>query len=333
MSLPYLHQYFPEIIETVPHISLGAQPTPVRKLKQLSFSGVELWLKDESVFGDGGWGGNKVRKLEWLIPEAKRRNSKTILTFGGLGTNWGLATALYAREHGLHTTLALIDQPIDEHVQAQLQRLRTSGASLHFTHSKIRTMLLAPWLLARNLKGGKLPYILPAGGSSSIGVLGYVETALEIAEQVRTEMLPAPSHVVCAVGTGGTLAGLTLGFRLAGLKTQVLGVVVNETLPLDAATIAKLGQKSADFLHSRGAKFDIQPLTAADIHVRTDWLGEGYGYALPGSTSLLEAAFVKENLVLDPIYTGKAMAGVIELLSSGGLGDGPVLFIQSNGPR
>lgn len=262
MRQPYLHQYFPSLIDTVPHLSLGVQPTPVRHLKQLSPDGTEVWVKDESVFGNGGWGGNKVRKLEWLIPDAKRRQRNTILTFGGLGTNWGLATALYAREQGLHTALALINQPVDQHVQAQLQRLQASGASLHFTRTKLLTILCAPWLLARHLKGGKLPYILPAGGSSPIGVLGYVETALEIAAQVRTKALPEPSHVVCAVGTGGTLAGLTLGFRLAGLKTKVLGIVVNETLPLDAKTLAKLGQKCAAFLKA-------QSLTSRRLPART----------------------------------------------------------------
>ena len=129
-----------------------------------------------------------------------------------------------------------MDQPVDDHVRAQLERLRASGATLHFTHTKARTVAAAPWLLARH----RLPYVLPAGGSSPVGALGYVEGALELAEQVREGVLPEPSHVVCAVGSGGTAAGLLLGLRIAGLRTKVLGVVVNDKLKLDHATLMKL---------------------------------------------------------------------------------------------
>ncbi|HKT83307.1 MAG TPA: 1-aminocyclopropane-1-carboxylate deaminase, partial [Solirubrobacterales bacterium] len=103
---PHLHKRFPALVETLPHLPLSERPTPVREL-----TGLGIWVKEDGAFGAGGWGGNKVRKLEWLIPDAKRRDRRSILTFGGLGTNWGLATALYAREHGLETALALVDQP------------------------------------------------------------------------------------------------------------------------------------------------------------------------------------------------------------------------------
>jgi D-cysteine desulfhydrase len=172
-------------------------------------------------------------KLEWLIPDARRRSRRSILTFGGLGTNWGLATALYAREHGLETALALVDQPLDAHVRAQLTRLDASGARIYRTRTKARTVAMLPWLLARNTRGGRPPYLLPAGGSSPVGALGYVEAALEIASQVEDGSLPEPAHVVVPVGTGGTAAGLALGFQLAGLRPRVVGVVVNDQLRLD----------------------------------------------------------------------------------------------------
>ena len=113
----------------VGHVALGSGPTPVRPL-DLDL-GVETWLKDESVFGDGGWGGNKVRKLEWIIPEAQRRGVSTLFTVGGIGTHWGLACALYAGGHGLDTVLGLVDQPVDDHVRGQLTRLKASGARLY----------------------------------------------------------------------------------------------------------------------------------------------------------------------------------------------------------
>src|SRR5438105_11353620 len=95
---PHLHERFPDLAESLPHLVLSERPTPVRELRRLG-----IWVKEDGDFGSGGWGGNKVRKLEWLIPDAQRRGRRSILTFGGLGTNWGLATALYAREHGLET--------------------------------------------------------------------------------------------------------------------------------------------------------------------------------------------------------------------------------------
>ena len=210
----------------------GREPTPVRRLTALT-AALPVWCKDESGYGEGGWGGNKIRKLEWILPDARRRGAHTLLTVGGIGTNWGLAAALYAGEQGLATALALIDQPVDDHVRAQLARLRRSGATLHFTRTKRRTVAAAPWLFLRHSSGGRLPYFLPAGGSTPVGTLGYVEAAFELAAQVASGPLPEPSHVVTAVGSGGTAAGLALGLRLAGLRSRVVGVVVNDTLRLD----------------------------------------------------------------------------------------------------
>ena len=317
----------------MPHVGLGSRPTPVRQLERIAPPSKSLWLKDDGTFGDGGWGGNKVRKLEWLLPDARLRQRQTILTFGGLGTNWGLATALYGREYGLRTALALVDQPVDDHVRAQLARLQASGATIHFTHSKARTIASLPWLLARHSSGGKLPYLLPAGGSSPVGVLGYVEAALEIAAQVSNGALPLPSHVVCAVGTGGTLAGLTLGFRIAGLPTRAVGVVVNDTLRLDAPTLARLTERCAKLLRARGAQFDVGSITADDLDVRTEWLGPGYGHRLERAEQVRIRARELEALDLDPVYTGKAMAGTLAMLERGELGDGPVLFLHTDGPR
>lgn len=328
-----MHERHPELRGTLPFVRLGTAPTPVRRLAGLAPAGTELWLKDDGAYGDGGWGGNKVRKLEWLLPDVRRRGRETILSVGGLGTNWGLATALYGREHGLRTALALIDQPVDEHVRAQLGRLRASGATLHLTHTKARTIACFPWLLARHSRGVRPPYFLPAGGSSSLGVLGYVEAALEIADQVRRGELPEPTHVVCAVGSGGTVAGLALGLRLAGLRTRVTGVVVNDTLRLDPATLARLSRRAAGLLRDRGARIAAAPITAADIAAPVEWLGAGYGHRLTGAETARRVAREAEGIDLDPVYTGKAMAAALDLLGGGALGAGPVLFLHTDGPR
>lgn len=322
-----LHELYPELKETLPSVRLGTTPTPLRPLPDLGDGPAEIWLKDEGAFGDGGWGGNKVRKLEWLIPEAKRRGRSTLLTVGGLGTNWGLACALYGREHGLKTVLALVDQPVDDHVRAQLKRLEKSGAEIHFTHTKARTIAIAPWLMARYR-----PYYLPAGGSSPVGALGAVEIALELAAQVERGEMPEPTHVVTAVGSGGTAAGLLLGLRLAGLDTKVLAVVVNDTLRLDSTALVRLAKKSEGLLSKRGAALPSFDLGDGRLIVVNDQLGSGYGHPTEQAGRAHDLAADLAGLDLDPVYTAKAMAGLIGL-NDGRLGSGPVVFIDTNGPR
>ena len=306
----------------LPHVTLGTSPTPVRQLTGLG-RGQDVWLKDESTFGDGGWGGNKVRKLEWIIPEAHRRRKSTLFTVGGIGTHWGLAAALYGREHGLHTVLGLVDQPIDDHVREQTARLDASGATIYRYPSVNRLKLAAPMILARH----RLPYYLPAGGSSPVGSLGYVEVALEIAEQVAAGDLPEPATLVTAVGSGGTLAGLALGLGLAGLSTRVFGVVVNDSFRLDDVTTSRLATKTAALLRSRGADIGKVVIRPEDITATPRWMGSTYGATTPESVEALELAKV-EGLELEPVYTAKALAAIL----AGNIA-GPILYLNTHDPR
>ncbi len=312
------------LAERVPelgHVALGSAPTPVRRL-DLGFD-AEVWMKDESVFGDGAWGGNKVRKLEWIIPEAHRRGSRTLLTVGGIGTHWGLACAVYAADHGLRTVLGLVDQPVDDHVRQQLDRLTASGARIHRYPTTRRLKLAAPYLLARYR-----PWYLPAGGSNPFGTLGYVDVALEIAAQVATGELPAPGTVVVPVGSGGTVAGLTVGFALAGLDCQVLGVVVNDMLRLDSWTMMRLANRTAILLTERGLA-GVRLHTESDFDLRRNWLGSTYGDPTAASVAEVVGA-AGAGLELEPVYTGKALAAIREL---GPDLAGPVLWLNTHGPR
>lgn len=278
---------------SLPHVELCALPTPVRPLEGLAPG---LWLKDDSLTAPL-WGGNKPRKLEWLIGDAKRRGRRTLLTFGGLATNHGLATALYAREHGLECVLALIDQPRDEHVERQLERIGASGAHVYVTHTKPRTFAMLPWLMLRHGR----PYLLPPGGSSPVGALGFVEAALELAEQVRRGELPEPASVWCALGSGGTAAGLALGLRMAGLRTRVCAVHVNDGLKLTERTIARLARRTP----VGGGEIN-------DVEVVHGYLGAGYGHGTDAARHAIERARESEGLKLDPVYTGKTMAALLD---------------------
>ena len=328
MSL--IHEHLPGL--ALRHLPLGTGPTSVRRLDPSLVGDAEVWLKAESEYGDGGWGGNKVRKLEWIIPEAQRRGTRALFTVGGIGTHWGLAAALYGREHGLRTILGLVDQPVDEHVRAQLSRLERSGAQLHRYRTPNRLRLAAPGLIAgATVRDRRLPWYVPAGGSNEFGAVGYVEAAYEIARQVRAGLLPEPATVVTPVGSGGTAAGLALGLRLAGLGTRVFGVVVNDAFPLDAGVIARLANGTADLMRSRGAVLDVAPVEPSDVTMRTDWLGKTYGDPTPASIDAVAAA-ERDQLHLEPVYTGKSLAAIRDRPRGDALAE-PVLWLNTHGPR
>lgn len=315
--MTYLQRAFPGA--DLRRVALGRGPTPVRELDG-------FWVKDEGAYGDGRWGGNKVRKLEWILAEAERRKRHTLFTVGGIGTHWGLAAALYGREEGLDVVLGLVDQPVDDHVRDQLRRLEASGAHIHRFSSPRRLRLAAPWLLLRHADGIRGPYYLPPGGSSPVGSLGYVEAALEIAAQVEAGELPEPATIVTAVGSGGTAAGLTLGLRIAGLRTRVLGIVVNDSFRLDAHTVSRLASDTAALLRTRGAFVDLS-FGPDDLDTDHAWLGETYGASTPEGLEAL-AWGARHGLELEPVYTAKALAAVRALTL-----DGPVLYLQTHGPR
>ncbi|MCW2844300.1 MAG: 1-aminocyclopropane-carboxylate deaminase [Nocardioides sp.] len=324
------HEHLPGL--TLEHLPLGTGATPVRRLDFGLVGGAEVWVKDESAYGDGGWGGNKVRKLEWIIPEARRRGTRALFTVGGIGTHWGLVAALYGREHGLRTVLGLVEQPVDQHVREQFARLEASGAELHRYRDQRQLRLAVPLIYATaTVRDRRLPWFLPAGGSNAFGALAYVETSYEIADQVAAGELPEPATVVTAVGSGGTAAGLALGLRLAGLPTRVLGVVVNDAFPLDAPVIAGLANQCADLLRSRSAELDVAPVRPDDVTMRSDWLGATYGDPTPASTAAVSAA-AEEGFELEPVYTGKSLAAIRDLAARGELAE-PVLWLNTHGPR
>ncbi len=329
---PRVHQRWPQLRATLPHWPLGDGPSPVRRLTALPAPrGCEVWVKDDGAYGTV-YGGNKVRKLEWILPDVAARGRRAIVTVGALGTNHGLATALYARERGMSCAVALVDQPVDDHVTRQLARLERCGARLYRTHGRLRTYAAAPWIMMRHadLRRARLPYFLTVGGSTPVGCAGFVEAALELAEQVGEGVLPEPSHVVVALGSGGTAAGLAAGLRLAGLRTRVVGIVVNDRTPVSAPVVARLASRTLELLRGRGARLPAIALGPGDLDAETAWLGAGYGHPTPEAERARAAAAAQEGLALDPVYTAKAMAGLLALREQGRFGGGPVLFWQSH---
>jgi D-cysteine desulfhydrase len=314
-----LHERFPATRERLPCIPLCRLPTPVRAAPGL---GDGVWLKDDARSAEP-WGGNKPRKLEWILADAKARGYRTILTFGGLGTNHGLATALYARREGLRCVLALVDQPRTEEVERQLARLRAAATRVYLTRTGRRTKAVAPWLLLRHAqpRPPRPPYLLPPGGSSPLGSLGFVDAALELAGQVRAGELPEPAAVYLALGSGGSAAGLAAGFALAGMRTRVEAVVVNDQLKLSQATVLRLARRALRLLESRGADLGGAQVRDDAVRMIEGHMGAGYGHATPGAGRAQALAAEAEGLALEPVYTSKALAALLAERPAG-----PVLF-------
>jgi D-cysteine desulfhydrase len=311
-------------LERVP---LGEGPTPVRELTHLGEERGQapIWIKDDGAYS--AFGGNKARKLEWLLADARRRRKRTILTGGALGTNHGLATALFARRLGMRTVLVLVPQPDSEHVRRQLEWIRATGAELHFPRGLWRAYALAAWLtLGRASPPANLPYFLRPGGSVPLGCVGYVEAAIELSEQIEAGELPEPSHLVVALGSGGTAAGLLAGLRLAGLRSRLVCVLVNDLVRVDERTVARLARRTLRLLHKRGSSVREVEAAAADIEIERGWLGAGYGHSTPAADHATRLFGEREDIVLEPVYTAKAVAAMLDLNRRGAFGPGPVLY-------
>jgi D-cysteine desulfhydrase len=289
-------------------------PSPVRELTCIG--GKRLWVKNDGLYGTL-YGGNKPRKLELVLPDVLAQGRRTLITFGALGTNHGLATSLYAREQGLRTVLLLVDQPVTEVVRRELCLLHASGAILRYVgndNDRMRRELrFCRWRYADWLRR-KRPYILPPGGSSVLGTLGFVNAGLELADQVADGELPEPSRVVVALGSMGTAAGLALGLRLGGVKSRVVAVQIGRLGVPDP--VAKLANDAAVLLEERGAELGDVRIEPGDIDVITDCVGEGYGHPTAEGDRAIELLREKDGIELEPTYTAKAAATALRVAGS-----------------
>ena len=316
-----LFDRFPELVGRIPRHPLLEGPTPVAPL---ALPGVaDLWVKHDER-STPAYGGNKPRKLEFLIGEACAAGARRLVTSGGLATNHGLATALLGRGAGLATTVVLVDQPVTDAVRRQLRLLQGAGAKLRHGGSVAGAAREGVSELARSWLAGERPRLVPAGGSSPVGTLGFVSAGLELGEQVRAGVLPEPRRVFVPIGSGGTLAGLVVGFALAGLGTRVVGVLVTDILPPSPRRLAKLAASTLRLLRRHAPNAPELAIGAESFERITDQLGDGYGAATPAAREAVAAAR-ERGLALETTYTGKTLAALREAARRGAL-DGPTLF-------
>lgn len=287
---------------------LGTYPTPIERLESLDQSGVAVWVKRDDQTHPV-YGGNKVRKLEHILPEVKRRQANRVVTVGAVGSHHVLATTLFGRQAGLDVDAVLVPQPRTAHVEANLRADLGAGLRAHAASG----MVTAPFRLLPCF--GEGAFFIPMGGSSPLGALGYVDAALELAEQIRSGILPAPDLVTVTLGSGGTAAGLAVGFAKAGLDVRVLGVCVATPVFAVQALVRWLIDETArlaDPMHARILATRARSL----LSIETSYLGAGYGSPTPeGDEATRIAGDV--GLKLDPTYTAKTFAATLAHRASG----------------
>ena len=311
-----LYARFPELEERLPRLDLCRRPSPVRRLSALEqhLGRAGLWLKNDGLLGSI-YGGNKVRKLEFVLADVQRRRASTILTFGGTGSHHCLATAIYGLELGIRVAAVLLEQPETDEVRINLRLLEAAGARTVRAGSLPAAAARAAWLALRCSElrlPPRPPYLLWVGASTPLGCVGYVNAALELAGQVREGLLPEPRAVLLPLGSKGTAAGLLLGLRLAGLKTSVIAVQVSDMPAVGARGVARLANATARLLRRRGAPIDPLSFRADDLTVISSPETRRYGHPTRQGEEAKALLRRLEGLTLDSTYTAKTVAALIE---------------------
>jgi D-cysteine desulfhydrase family pyridoxal phosphate-dependent enzyme len=305
-------------------LSLGQFPTPMYELKNL---GKELrrrlYVKRDDLSGVST-GGNKVRKLEYLLYDAVEQGADIVLTTGGAQSNHAMLTAACCNMLGLDSMLVLKGRGVMGRV-GNLMIDELLGTEIRFVDTDTYDDVYAEMRrIEDELRAkGRKPYHIPVGGSVPLGTLGYVDCAKEIFSDALEQGIRI-DRIVCTAGSGGTMAGLVLGALLYGDGCRVTGIAVDDE-PF-AGIVAELVNEAAALL----GRTDIH-IEASDVDVRPYF---GAGYAKPSKEGLaaIRLAAKTEGLILDPVYTGKTMAGLIDLCREGAIGENEtVVFLHSGG--
>jgi D-cysteine desulfhydrase family pyridoxal phosphate-dependent enzyme len=317
-------------LDQLPRIALQHAPTPLEPMPRLTaaLGGPQLWIKRDDCTGLA-LGGNKVRKLEFLLGEALAQGADTIITAGGPQSNHARQTAAAAAKLGLDCVLILTDAVAGRdptyHTNGNLllDELFDARIELHPGTADPDAELARAAEQCR-AEGGT-PYIIPIGGSNALGMMGYVDAARELLAQAKAQSVGI-THVALASGSGGTHAGLALGLALGGSTAPAIGYCISRTSQEQRPRVAALLQSGSALLGV------ASPLSGDDVVLEDGVVGEGYGQPTDGMVEALRLAAAQEALLLDPVYTGKAMAGLIAGIRAGRFRpDDAVVFLHTGG--
>jgi 1-aminocyclopropane-1-carboxylate deaminase/D-cysteine desulfhydrase-like pyridoxal-dependent ACC family enzyme len=311
--------------QAAPPLTFGRYPTPLERVERVALGvdpplprHVELWVKRDDRTHDV-YGGNKVRKLEWLLADARARKATRIVTVGAAGSHHVLATAYFGIREGFEVEAVLVPQPRTDHVVEVLRAGVALGLRAFPVSSWPAAAARVAWRLAfgdpsaRRWPGGApRACFVTVGGSSVIGAMGYESAARELAAQVRAGEMPEPDLCVVALGSGGTAAGLAAGFARERLKTRVVGVCVSRPPWVLRAASLWLAGACARRASFEGAARDLRARPSLEGRLLTDarFLGRGYGHATTEGRDATRIA-LQAGIVLDPTYTAKAFAAAL----------------------
>ncbi len=318
-----LFRRYPELGRKLPYIELGIFPTPVHPLQHLDVE--NLWIKRDDQ-SSSVYGGSKIRKLAFILAEARQKKIRHLITLGGIGTNHGLASALFSHQIGIKCTLLLYHQPVTANVKLVLLLLEKYGARLIYRKTLWRA--LAGYYLLYRFKYPSAYFVYP-GGSSAVGTVGYVDAAFELKNQIDQGLLPEPEVIFCPLGSGGSLAGLALGLQLIGMNTRLVGVrvIASHLGPFQACTrktVAKQIKHAYGYLKKRCR--DLSDLDMRVPSIQGDFFGQGYGEPTAAGSNAYHLMKEKEGIILDPTYTAKTFAAVLDYCRRQRRGRGPVLY-------
>ena len=287
-------------------IPMAHLPTPIDELPILSdeLGGPRILLKRDDQTGLA-LGGNKTRKLEYLLAQAREAEARLLITTGAEQSNHCRQTAAAAARFGFDCILVLAGQE-PERTSANLFLDRLVGAEIVWTELKNRAQTLQA-VFEEAEKAGRRPFLIPYGGSSKVGASAYAVAVQELLEQLPEH----PDWIVFASSSGGTQAGLVAGARLFGLESKILGISVDEPMGVLQTRVADLAGEVTGLLGQKTT------FSAEEILVNADYTGGGYGVMGPPEREAIHLFAQKEGILLDPVYTGRAAAGLIDLIRRG----------------
>ncbi len=313
-----------------PRVRLAHLPTPLEALPRLSehLDGPNLYIKRDDCTGLAT-GGNKTRKLEFLMAEALEEKADTIITQGAVQSNHARQTAAAAARLGMGCELLFenrVQDPDDAYLNSGNVLLdRLLGARMHH-YPKDTDMNQAMSDLAEELlHKGKRPYIIPGGGSNPVGALGYVNCVLELLAQANEQGLVI-DHLVHATGSAGTQAGLIVGLKAMHSAIPLLGIGVNAPKDLQEDRVYSLAVETAEYIGAGGCVY------RDDVVANCDYVGKGYGLSTDSMKEAVSLLARLEGILADPVYSGKGLAGMFDLIEKGYFKQGEnVVFLHTGG--
>ncbi|HOW85385.1 MAG TPA: D-cysteine desulfhydrase family protein [Candidatus Aminicenantes bacterium] len=324
--MPYKVPDVLDRIERFPRVEIISRPTPVRKLDRLSarLGGPEIFIKRDDLTGLA-FGGNKSRKLEFIISDMLVKKADVVITWGSLQSNWCMQTAAAARSFGLKPILMLFKPAetaatadgnvlLDVLLDADLRILESDRGKVVKSAQAMEVLDEA----GREVRAqGQRPYLVPVGGSlvrgdmdKPLGAISYVAAFAELLEQTRGLGLE-PDYVIHATGSGGTQAGLVVGAQALSAGCRIIGISVSDPKGPFSDDVLEIGRAADEAL---GLGLGIR---AEDVVVFDEYLGEGYGVVDRTVAETIRLVFQTEGIVLDPVYTAKAMVGLLDLIKTG----------------